>query len=146
MLRRLGRVADRREVLPGDYTGNAAQGGQGGSLAAERILPEPVVPGAAANASPLPIQRGPQVLDFAGRRAGRGNKVGIVGRRLKGATKVMFVGQERGRAEASFGAVDDGRLLVVVPDLGPRPQPAAIFVTTPEGSAGTAATFHYTGR
>ena len=141
-----GRLAGRREALPRDYTGNAAPGGQAGSLAAGRVPPAPVEPGAAARASPLPIQRGPQILDFAGRRAGRGNKVGIVGRRLKGATKVMFVGQERGRAEAKFGALDEDRLLVVVPDLGARPQPAAIFVITPEGSAGAATTFHYTGR
>ena len=139
-------LADRREVLPGDYTGNAAQGGQVGSLAAERFRVPPNEPGVVARASPLPIRRGPEILDFASRRAGPGNKLGIVGRRLKGATKVMFVGQERGRAEASFGAIDDDRLLVVVPDLGPRPQPAAIFVTTPEGSAAAATTFHYTGR
>src|SRR5688500_17461172 len=50
------RLADRREVLPGDYTDNAAQGGQAGSLAAGRVLPAPVVPGAAPKASPLPIQ------------------------------------------------------------------------------------------
>ena len=140
------RLADGREVLPGDSTGKAAPGGPAGSLASGRMLPAPVEPPSGAKASPLPIQRGPQILDFAGRRAGPGNKVGIVGRRLKGATKVMFVGQERGRAEATFGAIDDERLLVVVPDLGPRPQPAAIFVTTPEGSAGTATTFHYAGR
>ena len=41
------RLADRREVLPGDYTGNAAQGGQAGSLVAERMLPPPVEPAAA---------------------------------------------------------------------------------------------------
>ena len=138
-------LAAPREVLPGDWGWNVARGGQAGSLATGRTPAARLEPAAAPGAFPLPTHRGPRILDFAGGRAGRGNKVGIVGRRLKGATRVTFVGQDRGRAEASFGALDDDRLLVVVPDLGPRPQPAAIFVTTPDGSA-AATMFHYTGR
>jgi hypothetical protein len=95
---------------------------------------------------PPPLLQGPLVFDCAGRSAAPGHKVTLVGRRLRGATKVLFIGYDRGRVEARFRVWDDHKLFVVVPDLGPRAQLASIVVCTPDGSAATDVPFQYTGR
>ena len=87
----------------------------------------------------------PQVIRLAGSVAGAGHKVTIVGATLAGATKVYFVTSDGRAREARFLAWDDGRLVAVVPDLGPRPLSGAVVVSTPDGMTAPAA-FFYTGR
>jgi hypothetical protein len=82
-----------------------------------------------------PRSLGPRILEVVGGRAGAGHKVTIRGAHLGDAIRVMFIGADRGRADARFERWDDDRLLAAVPDLGSRAQDVAIAVVTPDGVA-----------
>ena len=97
-------------------------------------MPAPAAPGDLISL-PAPRPLGPQILDVVAHSAAFGHKVAIRGARLGGAMRVLFIGADHGRADARFERWDDGRLLAAVPDLGPRPQDAAIAVVTPNGVA-----------
>lgn len=98
-----------------------------------RAVSNPALDGFAARNPPR--HGGPQITAVVGPSAGYGHKVTIRGSRLGGARRVLFIGTERGRADARFHVWDDGHLLVSVPDLGPWEQAAAVAVVTNEGVA-----------
>lgn len=82
-----------------------------------------------------PRYGGPQITAVAAAASGRGRKVTIRGSRLGGARRVLFIGTQRGRAEARFVVWDDNHLIASVPDLGPWRQDVAVAVETGEGVA-----------
>ena len=102
------------------------------SLPSIREMPQR---GGDTTAQNIPHGSGPRILAFAGPRAGFGHKVAIRGVGLGGVTRVLFVGVEGGYAEARFGALDDQRVLAVVPDMGPEAQDVLIVIVTSEGAA-----------
>jgi hypothetical protein len=104
-------------------------------------------PRSETDGTPAPLDRGqpvPRVARLAGSIAGAGHKVTVLGTGLVGATEVYFVTGDGRARPARFLAWDDGRLVVVVPDLGPRPLSASVVVVTPDGTTAHAG-FYYTG-
>ena len=130
------------ESVPSERTDAATGMGELQSLGAVRIERSA---DDGKGATVVPTQPGPRIARLAGSFAGAGHKVTIVGVGLEGATAVYFVVGDGRCCEARFRAWDDGRLVAVVPDLGPRPRSASVVVSTADGTTAPAM-FHYTGR
>jgi hypothetical protein len=126
-----------------DRVGDAGDGvnhfESAGTVRAEQAAHDRYDPSASLTPPPLRITR------LAGSIAGAGHKVTVIGAGLGSASTVYFVAGDGTAREARFRAWDDGRLMVVVPDLGPRPRGATVVVSTGEGTSAPAV-FYYTGR
>jgi hypothetical protein len=88
-------------------------------------------------ATPPSDSRAPRIVALGGPRAALGHKLAIRGSGLLHTTRVLFLGADGTRSDARFGALDDGRILAIVPDLGPLEQDAAVAVVAPAGVAVT---------
>jgi len=84
-----------------------------------------------------PRAAGPQITSVAGTQTEYGYKLAVYGNRLGGVRRMLFIGTERGRAEARFTVRNDHHLVASIPDLGRWRQDAAVAVETDDGVAFT---------